>query len=369
MILDSDDMMFTVHSIFRNRRTGQKMVPHGLEWDMGGDSLMAYVPIPHHGNKENSSSGDNNDGNSTVGSTIAAPASVWKNQPTPEDTPAVRRAIVEAHNRWCFAKDLPYRRVDDIDDLRLARPDDDVHYYVKWRDDGGSAEVHESRLQDVRDVIKSDPSATGEKPPSEVWINGVFVGMLRPETLSHVLDEVADTPSVRLSVKRTGVAAVADDEGVGGGTAHDILRVERRFRGMIRGQEVFEHVWDNLLALEDAEILDGRTVIGTATVPDWIMGGDLTSRLWVQETSGGNILFLRPLYNDDVKTADRRYELQRGRDDAKIRMVKSELERIRYLAGLPAPYPDLPTLGTEEERAVTPRERQHQRNGRKFLGL
>ncbi len=127
---------------------------------------------------------------------------------------------------------------------------------------------------------------------------------------------------------------------------------------------------DNLYALEDVQVLDDRTIIGTATVPDWIMGGDLTSRLWVQqEEPGGDILCLRPLYNDDTGTADRRYELRRGRDDDKIIIVQKELERIRYLAGLPDPYPELPIHGAKAAVGLTERERQNRRNRRRFFGL
>jgi hypothetical protein len=282
-----------------------------------------------------------------------------------------------------------------------------------------------SKLQDVRNVVANDPSAKGERPPAEVWINGYNSGiMLEAETLPLVLDTIATTiPSVRLSVKRQTTTTTTrnhdpkkddvDDNVNGGGRngtkttttatprdrdgddeddvgnaaiqerSHDgccdIVRIERQFWGQVRGQEVYEHILDCLYALEDPQLVDEHTVIGTTTVPDWIMGGDLTSRLWVREDPhSGNILFLRPLYKDDITTTDRRYELQTGRDDAKIRTVRHELERIRYLASLPDPYPDLlsPIEGEDAKEGTfvvtpaPPREGRHRRrNGRRTLGI
>jgi hypothetical protein len=234
---------FAVHSIFRNGRTGHKVLPHGLEWDMGGDSLMAYVPLPFAGGGDKENAGTRGDA-SNLPTSNAAASYLWRDQPTPEDTPSVRRAIVEAHNRWCFAKDLPFRTVEDIAELKVATPED-VHYYVKWEDEG-SVQMTESRLQDVKDVVRNDPSARGDTPPAEVWINGKYVGMLRPDTVPSILDKVTDTPSVRLSVKRAGDQGGPPPQrpAAGGGSTRKedpspILRIERRFRGMIRGQEVF----------------------------------------------------------------------------------------------------------------------------------
>merc|ERR1712167_465700 len=91
-----------------------------------------------------------------------------------------------------------------------------------------------------------------------------------------------------------------------------ILRIERYFRGMVRGEEVFEHVVDNLLAFEDVKMLDDDTIIGTATLPDWIMGGVLTSRLWLRD--GG---------------VDRRFQLKQGNSEEanrRIATIRSILE-------------------------------------------
>ena len=42
-----------------------------------------------------------------------------------------------------------------------------------------------------------------------------------------------------------------------------MIRLERYFRGRPYDEELFEHVMDNLYALEDPEVVDDRTVIGT----------------------------------------------------------------------------------------------------------
>ena len=85
-------------------------------------------------------------------------------------------------------------------------------------------------------------------------------------------------------------------------------------------------------------MIDARTIIGTATLPDWIMGGKLTSRLWVQELDNGNILFPHPLRNDDIETSDRRYLLMKGRDDDKIQVVQNQQNKLRRLASLVHPF-------------------------------
>ena len=121
------------------------------------------------------------------------------------------------------------------------------------------------------------------------------------------------------------------------------------------------------------------TLIGTATLPDWIMGGDLPSRLYTQiDKKEGNVLFLRPLYNDDLGTVDRRFRLKKGVDDEMIAIVKKEVERLCFLAKLPLPYPamtnkrksdqETSTLDNSGDR-LTDRERQHRRNRRRFFGM
>ncbi len=162
-------MKFTVHSTFRNSR-GAKALPHGLEWDLDGESFTAYVAMPTM-TTENKEDHPNEN-------TDQQPFML-------EDTPNVRRAIVEAHNRWCFAKDIPFRTVNDIDELILPKskvvaetiiPDDtstctSIHYYVKWKESLFAPKITESKLQLASEVLKADPSATGDKAPVEVWIN------------------------------------------------------------------------------------------------------------------------------------------------------------------------------------------------------
>lgn len=127
------------------------------------------------------------------------------------------------------------------------------------------------------------------------------------------------------------------------------------------------------------------------------MGGDLTSRLWVQKDKiRGDIQFYRPLYNDDISTTDRRYRLVKNTgneeadqsddssyddlyhktfpkdtsdDDAKIDIVDCELDRIRYLAGLPIPFPKLKSVDPVPKAAMSSRELQHRRNRRRFFGM
>ena len=176
-------------------------------------------------------------------------------------------------------------------------------------------------MQQMKDLLSMDKAATGEGEPADVWINGVFVMTLTPETLEPVLETLSKTASPKLCFRRLD----------------GLIRIERYFVGMVRGQQVFEHIVDNLYAMEDPEIIDKHTLIGTATLPDWIMGGELTSRICVQELGNGNIKFLRPLRNDDIKTSDRTLELRTGKDDGKIGLVRHELKRLRWLASMNFP--------------------------------
>lgn len=71
------------------------MVPHGLEWDMGGDSLVAYVPLLKV---------------ATADASMVRLQEFYRDHAsTLVDTPDIRRAIVEAHNKWCFAKEYRER--------------------------------------------------------------------------------------------------------------------------------------------------------------------------------------------------------------------------------------------------------------------
>ena len=373
----ANENLLTVHSSFRDEFGGQ-VRPRGLEWHLAGDSLMAYAPISEGAAlvvkdmmeaEANPAGGDQD-----------------KNQDSPTQNQTIKRWIVTAHNKWSFARDWPMRQVKDI--VNVHWHSDSHQFKVEW-DPDLSQHYDEQRftIAQIDGLLKMDKSAKGEAAPSEVWINGYFVGMLQPDTLDTLLkDHVASIPSRKLLYRKS---------------PSGIIRIERRFTGMIVGQDVFEHVMDNLYALEDAHMIDAHTFIGTATLPDWIMGGELTSRLWIQEDAEtGNIQFLRPLYRDDIETSDRRYTLRKGKDDARICLVKKELDRLRYLTTLPSPYclyggsttheeEDKSTSkrdqsfgvsvsGIEEEKKETvviidspsSREMQHKRNSRRrFFGL
>jgi len=320
---------FAIHSTFRDARSGRQLLPDGLEWGLSGDSHLAYVPISDDA--------------------IAAPSTCQR------DTPDVRLGILHAHNRWLFAKDLPYKRIQDIETITIKGP----HFYVKWKDDDKDARSVESRdyHEDIAKLIAQHAST---ETTQQVWINGRFHDHLTVDNLERIVQASQHITSRKLCFKST-----ADNS---------LIRIDRYFRGgLYHRQEVFDHILDNLIALEDVEIVDNNTIIGTATLPDWIMGGMLTSRLYIQEQPG-KILFLRPLYNDDIKTSDRRFELIQGQDDAvMIEQVKRELHRLRTLATLPSPYSgqdeEPGIVYSSDESVESTRSRQHRRNRRKFFGL
>ena len=249
------------------------------------------------------------------------------------DDPQVRRGIVEAQNRWSFAKQHEFKTVDDI--LSLSNSSDGKHVSVRWKNTPSQI-VTETQCQNVARLIQDDRAADKNGSPVEVWINGEFVSVLNgPDTLAPVLDAVSRIKSLKVSFKRSD----------------GFIRIERYFTGGLRDRvQVFDHLMDNLIALEDPKAKDENTVIGTATLPDWIMGGNLTSRLLIQELDNGNILFLRPLYNDDINTSDRRFELVKGEDDEQIHQVQVELKRLRMLASISHPYesPEIASNGTND---------------------
>jgi hypothetical protein len=293
--------LFFIHSTFRNFM-GRQVKPHGLEWGLDGDARVTYVPASFADGKSDQHS----------------------LQVDYLDAPENRRGIVEAYNRWAFAKELEFKSTDDI--LGLTVHKDGKHIQVEWKKDTGGGDLpYTATAHDLmEELLKNDPAAKGGEL-AEVWVNGVYEGTLDGEmSLSPLLLAIrrATGPGTRMSYYRY--------EG--------LIRIEKYFRGMLRKHQVFEHIMDNLIALEDPEILDSKTLIGTATVADWIMGGQLTSRLHVEVMENGDVKFVRPLYNDDISTADRHFGLFKGRDDVKIAMVRKELDRLRYLASLQHPF-------------------------------
>lgn len=282
---------FFVHSTFRNFM-GNQVKPYGLEWGLDGDSYMTFVP-----------------------------ADLTNGKTMPNlDAPETRRGIVEAYNRWASSKELEFKTVDDVEDVILHN--DGIHIQVEWRELHRPCRV--TKHDDMEALLKQD-AATNGGDPAEVWVNGVYEGLLNGEmSLFPLILAIkrANGPGTQLSFCRY--------EG--------LIRIEKYFRGMLRKNQVFEHVMDNLITLEDVEVLDSKTLIGTSTLNDWIMGGNLTSRLHVEELDNGDIKFVRPLYNDDIHTADRRFGLFKGRDDDKIALVQKELHRLRFLATLKHPF-------------------------------
>ncbi|GKY99079.1 hypothetical protein MPSEU_000863600 [Mayamaea pseudoterrestris] len=305
-----------MHSTFRDEH-GRHMLPRGLDWDMDGTSHVAYA--------------------------------VANQLTTMQDTVECRRALVAAHNRWCFAKDLPFKTINDMQSMRVKNR----HVLVDW---SAKRRVLETiRYQNIAELLASEAAAENEPniPIQQVWINGVFIANLSPQTLDSIIVKISKLESPKLCYKRS--------EGM--------IRIERFFEGGIRNHQVWEHMLDNLIALEDVQLIDEHTLIGTVTLPDWIIGGMLTSRLYVQEQRNGDFMFLRPLMNDDAATSDRTYRLRVGEHDDKIDIVRMELARLRYLAGLEHPFDEAAVRVTASSIKLSPEElkrrEQHRRNLKK----
>lgn len=294
-----DEPKFLVLATFRD--ADQKQVkPFGLEWGMAAQSQVVYVKSPPD---------------------LVDDRNPQKAFPADVDTESleVRREIVAAHNLWSFAKGL---RFVTVDDMREVTVDASGRVFVLWRP--RLDRETQSRPPDVAGAIRDDPSAKEPGHPVEVWINGRFAAILDgPSTVERVLAAVAQCRSVKLELLRSD----------------GLLRVERYFRGRPRGEELFEHIMDNLYGIEDPTIVDDRTIIGTATLPDWIMGGQLTSRIWVRENDDGTVTALRPLYDDSIETTDRRYTLLPGTvaDDRRLAVLRRAVSHVRYLSTFAPP--------------------------------
>lgn len=264
-------MSVYIHSTFRDEN-GRQVLPSGLEWDMDGDSHVRFM--------------------------------IGKGT-TPE-------SIMEAYNRWCCAKDLPYKTKDDILSITPDGPD---HVNVHWKQ--GNHDVEQViRGDSIEALLRADEACQGDES-AEVRINGAFQGVLTQGTLQSILEKVPKTAN-KLCYKRS----------------KNRIYIDRYYTSFLRYNQAWDHVWDCVLALEDPKILDSKTIIGTATLSDWIMGGELTSRLWIQD-KGASIVFKRPLYDDDLSTADRKYEIK---DEQRMAMVRAEMDRFRFLAKLRHPY-------------------------------
>jgi hypothetical protein len=309
---------FWIHSTFRHNT--KQVKPYGLEWGLDGDSLMTFVPA-RQGREP--------------------PQHDWP-------SPSCHRGLVEAYNRWAYSKEQEFKTIQDIQDITVHS--DGIHVQVEWKIPN-FVPYQYCTPDDVESWITDEAQRMDDESSAEVWVNGVYEGRLN--------GEISSLSAIRLAIQRAqcpGTTLCVKRYSDGG-----LIRVEKYFRGMLRKrQQVFEHIIDNLIALEDPEILDSKTLIGTATLPDWIMGGNLTSRLHIREMENGDLQFVRPLYNDDIGTSDRKFVLSKSSGDAdKIAVVTKELERLRYLATLQHPLArkmktekPLPEFSNEEAKTV-----------------
>eukprot|EP00038_Savillea_parva_P010369 m.189844 g.189844 ORF g.189844 m.189844 type:complete len:363 (-) comp17845_c0_seq1:142-1230(-) len=298
--------------------------PHGLQWEMSATSCMAYVPAPDAAaDLDDVRASPTDTGGDDAANDNLLPSSEPRRDGTaPQldlDASKVRYGIVAAHNLWAFAKGLRFVTVKDIVSMQS---DADGRIFVKWAPPTGHESA--SRPIDLAGAIREDPSATQAGSPTDVWLNGLYIGTLDgPDTVDAIVTQVQASHSVKLMFLRS----------------QGLLRIERYFRGRPRGEELFEHVIDNLFAIEDPQVLDKKTIIGTATLPDWIMGGMLTSRIWVREEEDGGMYALRPLYGDDIKSTDRRYRLSPGSppDDRRLVLLRRSVNDVRYLSRFAMP--------------------------------
>lgn len=269
-----------IHSTFRGP-TGRVVRPDGLEYDMEGTSQVRFAI---------------SEGQKAL------------------LTHDYESSVVETYNRWAASKDLPFKTADDI--LTITEQGE-RHLHVEWQEDDHIFE--EVILNDsAEDLLRQDRAATDGGGAAQVWVNGNFVGILDdPDSLDAILPKIPSSNN-KFCYKRYP------------GRIH----LDRYYVSYLRYNHAWDHVWDNLVALEDVQIVDDNTLLGTATLKDWIMGGQLTSRLWVRDQSE-SILFMRPLFEDNIDTADRRYEVN---DPVKLEAIRKELKRLRYLTTLKHPY-------------------------------
>lgn len=307
-----------VHSTFRDYE-GDILYPEGLEWRMPGKSHVRFV--------------------------------VPDKQKANFDSEAFRHDLVQAYNRWCFAKDLNFRTVGDIASMESQG---DLHVKVEWKESGDVERI--IKFENIATLLRDDPAASndsssgGDNEAAEVWVNGVLVGTLDgAETIEPLLASIPETAN-KLCFKRS----------------KGRIRIDRFFVGGLRRNQAWDHIWDCLVALEDSKIIDDNTIIGTATLRDWIMGGNLTSRLWVHDT-GDSIKFLRPLYNDDIQTSDRKYEIKEEKEPEKVKQARGEIARLRYLATVPHPYVSEPKSMVDDPLAdARAMLRRNQKRGKYF---
>jgi hypothetical protein len=169
----------------------------------------------------------------------------------------LRGDIVQAYNRWGFAKDLPFRTEQDVGSLSRHGQH---HVQVEWKDAEKGSIEKVIKQEDIEKLLRSDTAAKAKGPPADAWVNGVFVGTLNngptppstTATVDKIMDAIPTEPANKVRYKRS--------EGR--------IRIERYYWGALRRPHAWDHVWDCLVALEDPEPLDGSTFSATATLRD-----------------------------------------------------------------------------------------------------
>jgi hypothetical protein len=191
------------------------------------------------------------------------------------ESPSCHRGLVDAYNRWAYSKEQEFKTIQDIQDITPVNKNDGIHVQVEWKIPN-FVPYRYCTPDDVESWITEEAQQLDDGSSAEVWFNGVNEGRLN--------GEISSLSAICLAIQRVQCP----------GTTHCVLksysdgsfliRIEKYFREMLhKRQQVFEHIIDNLITLEDPEILDSKTLIGTATLPDWIIGGTLTSRRHIRE--------------------------------------------------------------------------------------
>lgn len=286
-----------VHSVFRSSH-GEKVVPKGLQWSLPGTSHVRFVLPPSYVEEFG-------------------------------DSEALQWALFQAYHRWCCAKDLKFRRMESI---ASVVSEGKRHFRLDWRETPSESPEKVTLHEDAAALLQKD-AENDQEQPTEVWIGGEWAGHLMPSSVGGLIAALPRTGN-KLAYK----------------TSEGRIRIERYYQGHLRPSrdQVWDHLWDNLVALEDPELLgDHHTLVGTATLRDWVRGGNLTSRLLVEDR-GDRILFLRPLRDDDPTTSDRHYELDGS--DPRAAAVRRELERLHHLSELEHPV-DSPLATAEDAPA------------------
>ena len=165
---------FAVLSTYRHERTGEPLRPVGLQWNLPGESHITFVPLPKTGALVDTS------------------------------LPAVRRGIIDAYNRWTFAREETFSCVEDIAAVSIS---DDERITVEWKESLQERLFHEESFgSNIAELLQKEPAAQQEGESSaEVWINGRFAGNLcGPESLPLILQALSTVTSRRLAYKRSG---------------------------------------------------------------------------------------------------------------------------------------------------------------------